>query len=192
MKRLALLALLPAFANAQTITFSAETTTGVEQVTPVLTWDTEPLADNCVATGDWSGPKGGAGTETLPAITTSATYNLACTWTDDSVLLTWTIPTENTDDSAYTDPDATIIYYGDQQGGPYGLTQEVPHDGDSVQITGLPAGTWYFVATARNQNGIESEPSNEAQKTVGTETETRSVGITVNPRPKQITGLAAE
>jgi len=81
MKRLLTLFLLifalPVSAQ-NTLTFTAEVTSGVETVVPVLTWDTIPLADACTASGDWAGGKPPSGTETLPAISGSATYNIQC------------------------------------------------------------------------------------------------------------------
>ena len=189
---LAVLLWLPAAAQ-NTITFTAETTTGVETVTPVLTWDTQPLADECTASGDWSGNKGGAGTETLAPITSGATYNLTCTWTDAAATLSWTAPTENTDGTPYTDPDGYWLYYGQDQGGPYPLNERVTDpDQTSLVIQPLTPGIWYFVATAINQNGIESDFSGEAQKVIGDISAQESVGITVNPKPTAPGSLVAQ
>ena len=113
-------------ASAQNIIqFTADVTVGVETVVPVLTWDTIPLADNCVASGDWSGNKGPAGTETLPAISGSATYNIQCGWLDTSALLAWDAPTQNTDGTAYTDPKGFKVYYDMSQGGPYANVNDI-------------------------------------------------------------------
>lgn len=184
---------VPFVAQAQTITFSAETTTGVEQVTPVLTWDTDPLADDCVASGDWQGSKGGEGTETLDPITTGATYNLTCTWLNETATLSWTPPTQNTDGSPYTDPGGYKIYYGTIDGGPYGI--EIDIDNPAVTswvVEPLTDGVWHFVATAYNQRGVESEFTNQVSKIIGSETDTQSVGITVNPRPAPPMQLSIE
>lgn len=166
------------------IQFTADVTTGVETVVPVLTWDTIPLADDCVASGDWSGSKGAAGTETLPAISGSATYNIQCDWLDSSALLTWTIPTQNTDGTAYTDPKGFRVYYDMSQGGPYVNVNDIADPTASTHVVApLIPGVWFFVVTAYNQNDVESDVSNEAMKILGLSTETESVGITVNPKP---------
>lgn len=177
--------ILATSASANTIIFTAETTTGVESVTPVLTWETEPLADNCEASGDWSGLKGGAGTETLPPISFGATYNLTCTWTDDSVTLNFIPATLNTNGTPYTDPDGYWIYYGQDSGGPYPLSERVPDpDTTTYVIQPLTSGIWYFVAASINQNAVESAFSGEYQELVGESVEDqKSVGIAVNPRP---------
>ena len=65
----------PAFAQ-NVINFSTDIAQADGVATPTLTWSTSPAASSCVASGQWSGEKGAAGSETLPAITESATYNL--------------------------------------------------------------------------------------------------------------------
>lgn len=184
-----LLFALPTFAQ-NTITFTAEVTSGVETVTPVLTWDTTPLATSCFASGDWSGSKGPSGTETLPAISGSATYNIECEWVSSSALLTWTAPTQNTDGTPYTDPKGFKIYYDQTQGGPYENIIDLQDPNATTHVVSpLIPGTWFFTSTAYNQLDVESDHSNEASKIVGTDSETESVGITVNPKPNAPTSL---
>lgn len=178
-----LLLAMPSYGQ-NTVTFTAEVTSGVETVVPVLTWDTTPLADACTASGDWSGGKAPSGTETLPAISGSATYNIMCEWLDASATLTWTAPTQNTDGTPYTDPKGFKVYYDMTQGGPYeNVNDIVDPNATSHVVFPLIPGTWFFVSTAYNQNDIESDMSNEAMKILGLTTETESVGITVNPKP---------
>lgn len=176
-----------------TIIFTAEATTGVETVTPVLTWDTIPLADDCTASGDWSGAKGGAGRETLAPISTGATYNLECEWLDDAATLSWTAPTKNTDDSPLTDLKGFKLYYGQSQGGPYdNIIDLVDALAIAHVIEPLSSGNWFFVATAYNTIGTESVVSNEAMKNLGLIGSTDSIGITINARPAPISDLAVE
>ncbi len=183
----------PPTPTQNTITFTAEATTGVGTVTPVLTWDTMPLADDCVASGDWSGNKGGAGTETLAPISIGATYNIRCEWLDDFVTLTWLAPTENTDGTPYTDPKGFKIFYGMNQGGPYDNVIDLQDAAVTRHvISPLISGSWFFVATAYNLNNVESERSNEAMKILGLSSKTESVGITVNPTPNPPVALLAE
>ena len=180
-----MLSLIAQSAFAQnTLTFTADVTSGVEEVVPVLTWDTTPLADACTALGDWAGGKAPSGTETLPAITGSATYNIQCEWLDASALLTWTAPTQNTDGTAYTDPKGFKVYYDMTQGGPYENVNDIPDPNATTHVVfPLIPGAWFFVATAYNQNDVESDVSGEVMKILGLTTETESVGITVNPKP---------
>jgi len=199
-KRLLLIPLLFAVGLAQaqnTITFTAETTTGTGVVTPVLTWSTAPPADDCGATGDWSGLKGPSGTETLPDITSGATYNLTCNWLDDKATLTWTAPTENTDGSPYTDPDGYRLFRGVAPGGPYddgpvsGIVIASPATVTYVDQPLLP-GQYCYVATAINQVGIQSDLSGEACKDVDSSSDVQSVGIVVNPQPSPVSGLTIQ
>jgi hypothetical protein len=176
-----------------TITFTAEVTSGVETVVPVLTWDTSPLANSCFASGDWSGSKGPVGTETLPAISGSATYNIECEWLSASALLTWTAPTQNTDGTPYTDPKGFKVYYDQTQGGPYENINDIADPNATTHVVApLIPGAWHFVVTAYNQLDVESEVSNEAMKITGTDSETESVGITVNPKPASPVNLIVQ
>jgi hypothetical protein len=70
------------------------------------------------------------------------------------------------------------------QGGPYENVNDIPDPNATTHIVSpLIPGTWFFVATAYNQNDIESDVSGEVMKILGLTTETESVGITVNPKP---------
>lgn len=175
------------------IIFTAEATTGIGTVTPVLTWDTMPFADDCIASGDWSGRKGGAGTETLSSITTGATYNITCEWGDAIVILNWTAPTENTDGTPYTDAKGYKIYFGSSQAGPYNNIIDIQNPAILTYVLdSLISGAWFFVVTAYNLNDIESDISNEAMRILGLTSETKSVGITVNPTPNAPSNLNAQ
>jgi len=192
-----LFALLLVVSSAQAqnvIVFTAETTTGVETVTPVLTWATTPAADLCTASGDWSGAKGPAGTETLLPITSGATYNITCEWTDDKATLTWTAPTQNTDGSPLTDLAGFKLMRGLSPGGPYDqATIDIP-DPTATTYTDQPllGGQYCYVSLAYNVLGVESDQSNEACKEVSSGTDTQSVGIVVNPKPNVPTGLTIQ
>jgi hypothetical protein len=96
------------------------------------------------------------------------------------VTLNWTAPTENTDGTPLIDLEGYNIYYGLTQGGPYPTTVNVPNPTvESYDITGLSAGTYYFVATAYNTEGTESEYSNETSRTL-TSTPNPPFGLTVS------------
>lgn len=194
-------------ANAQnTITFTAQTTTGDGSVVPALTWSTAPAATGCTASGaaGWTGAKGPSGTQTLPAITQSATYNLTCTWPGDTTAtVSWVNPTQNTDSSPYTDPLSVRLKYTfapTMSAGPVcgtgetciqvGQTPTAPVS--TFAITGLTTvGTFRVVAYAQNQRMVFSTGSNEATKVFGGAPQTsRSVGITVNPVPQPVSGVS--
>jgi len=183
-KLLFVLLLVMGTAHAQTLTFTAETTTGTESVIPVLTWSTAPLADSCVASGSWSGAKVPAGTETLPPITSSQTYNMTCIWPDGKATLTWVAPTENTDGTPLTDLAGFKIYQGNAPGDRAGAIYDIPDPNlTSFVVEPLAEGSYCFVTTAYNALAVESDESNEVCKDVSDEVISRSVGISVNPKP---------
>ena len=76
-----------------------------------------------------------------------------------SVELTWTAPTLNEDGTALTDLDGYFIYWGTTLGV---YTESVRIDNESLTtyvIENLDPGTYYFVATAFNTAGEESQYS---------------------------------
>lgn len=188
-----LLAATPLF--AQTLTFTAENTTGTASVVPKLTWSTTPAATSCTASGDWSGTKAAAGTETLAAISVSKTYNLTCSFAAPSVAtLSWTVPTTNTDGSAYTDAKGFLVYGATSAAG---LATATPRNhffptSTGTPYTGLAAGTWFFCVKAVNQLDQASACSNTVSKTLVAGSQNKSVGITVNPVPNAPTALTVE
>ena len=95
--------------------------------------------------------------------------------------LSWTPPTQNTDNSPYTDPAGTKIYYGQTEGGPYPTMVDVAvPNADAYVVTGLNEGeTYHFVATAYNQQGTESVYSGQATKTIEFVTPNPPGGLTV-------------
>lgn len=81
--------------------------------------------------------------------------------------LSWTAPTQNTDGSAYTDPAGYKIYHGTVDGGPYPIVVTINNPAvTEFIISGLAIGDHYFVSTAFNQAGAESDYSNQAIKTI--------------------------
>ena len=83
-----------------------------------------------------------------------------------SVTLNWTAPMLNEDGTDLTDLVGYVIYYGVQSGQ---YTEEIPINNPTVTtyvVEGLAPGTYYFVATAKNADDIESRYSGEAVKQV--------------------------
>lgn len=192
---LVILFVLAPIVNAQTagtITFTAQSTTGNGSVTPVLTWVTTPAAASCTASGDWTGTKAASGTQTLAAITQSATYNLSCTWTTSTATVSWTPATKNTDTSNYTDPKSVRIYYG-QSANVLTATKDVAVPATSTAISPLASGTWFFTATSINQNNVESSQATPPVSfVVGSASGTKQLGITVNPVPLPPTNITVQ
>jgi hypothetical protein len=179
-----------------TITFTAQTTTGDGSVVPVLTWSTAPAATSCNATGDaaWSGSKAASGTQTLAAITSSATYNLTCTWpADNKATLSWTPPTKNTDGSNLTDLAGFRAYWG-TAAGVWPNQANVPGGASATTfvVTPLAPATWNFTVTALNAAGKESSMAVAVSKVISATapSQSKTVGIVVNPVPLPVTGLS--
>lgn len=83
-----------------------------------------------------------------------------------SATLSWQAPTQNTDGTALTDLASYKIYYGTSAGNyPNQITIDNPGLTTYV-VENLPADTYYFVSTAINSSGVESNYSNVATKVV--------------------------
>lgn len=180
---------------APVLTFTAQTTSGNGTVTPVLTWSTTPAAASCTASGDpaWTGTKAAAGTQTLAAVTSSRTYNMTCTWpAANSVTVTWALPLLNTDGSTLTDLKGVRVYANTTNPPTTMVKDTQSAQTTSATVSPLTAGTWFFAATAYNLNGVESALSNVASKVLSASTDTRSVGITVNPVPMPPTNFTVQ
>jgi hypothetical protein len=103
----------------------------------------------------------GTATASLPAFTIAV---LAVS--TGSATLSWTPPTTNTDGSPLTDLAAYRVHWGTSLGS---YTSSVSLDNPglaSFVVEGLAPGTYYFVVTALNSAGTESEFSNVASKTI--------------------------
>lgn len=101
----------------------------------------------------------GITTSSLPAfsITVEAIANGLAT-------LMWTAPTERTDNTPLTNLAGFNIYYG-QTSGDYGNKIALNNPGiTTYMVDNLSTGTWYFVVTAVDATGLESNPSNQSIK----------------------------
>jgi len=79
--------------------------------------------------------------------------------------LTWSIPTERTDNTPLgNDLNGFNIYYG-QTSGDYANKIQVTNSGLSTyMVDNLSSGQWFFVVTAYDSGGLESNASNERSK----------------------------
>lgn len=83
-----------------------------------------------------------------------------------SAELSWLPPTANTDGSALTNLAGYRVYWGDAPGN-YDKSAAIGSAGIASHVVApLTPGTWYFVVTAVNADGIESAFSNMASKTI--------------------------
>jgi hypothetical protein len=86
--------------------------------------------------------------------------------TNGTATLSWVAPLENSDGSALTDLAGYRIYYGNVPG-QYDHQLDIPDAGIvTAIIENLSQGSWYFAATALNSQGLESDRSNEVEKTI--------------------------
>lgn len=84
--------------------------------------------------------------------------------------LSCTAPTQNEDGTPLIDLDGFKFYYGLTDGGPYPSEVDQPNENIcGTVITDLSAGIYYFVATAYNAAGVESDLSNQASKTIASQ-----------------------
>lgn len=98
-----------------------------------------------------------------------------------SVTLVWIAPTENEDGSPLTDLAGFMIYWGTESGVyPNSIRIEDPAK-TTYLVENLPTGTYEFVATAFNAEGIESRFSDPT---------TRFVHAGVRPAPPEALSVA--
>ena len=85
-----------------------------------------------------------------------------------TALLSWTPPTENTDGSELQDLAGYKIYYGPSSGNYCNSITILIADSASLSylVEDLANSGWYFVMTAFNSVGIESDYSEEVSKTI--------------------------
>ena len=83
-----------------------------------------------------------------------------------AALMSWTSPTDNTDNSTLTDLAGFKIYYGTFPG-EYDRTITINNPGlSSYLVENLASSDWFFVMTAFNISGIESAYSAEVYKEI--------------------------
>jgi hypothetical protein len=78
--------------------------------------------------------------------------------------LTWSIPTRRTDNSVLNNLAGFYIYYGQTQGDYANKIKIANPTVSNYMVDNLSGGRWYFVVTAYDGGGLESNPSNEGSK----------------------------
>jgi hypothetical protein len=179
-------ALLGSLASAQTagtVTFNVNQTSAQGSLTPVLTWSTTPVASSCAASGGWSGNKFASGSETVAKITATTAYTITCSWGGGSATVNWVVPTTNTDGTPLTNLASYQVSLGTSSGTLSNTALVSDPKATSKTITPLGAGTWYFVARAVNTNGVESDASNIAQRTITAANAAKTLNVTITGVP---------
>lgn len=193
MRKLAIVlaaALLPVAALAEvTVTLTADPAQGDVSVTPTLTWSSTGAA-SCTASGGWSGVKAPSGSETLPAINVTTTYNLSCSADGGEAVLTWTPPTKRTDGSDLTNLAQYGIFVGGDSAN-LSKVETIPAGGTTYTLTGLAEGPTFFAMTALDANGVESVKSNSVSKTVVAASAAANTTVTIQsaPNPPVLTAV---
>jgi hypothetical protein len=149
--------------DGNTLTFSIQnkpawatfsTTTGRLSGTPALA-DIATFSNIMISVSD------GTSLASLPAFAI-AVLQMA----NGSATVSWTAPTANNDGSALTDLAGYRVAYGRSAAS---LDQSVSVNGvglTTYRVEGLAVGEWFFAVYAVNTQGIESEGSNIATKTI--------------------------
>lgn len=182
-------ALHPAHAAAPTVQLSATPTTGISPLSVTLNWSSTD-AVTCEANGGWSGSKPLSGTEVV-TVSETTTFSLTCSQADGSATLTWTAPTQNTDNSPIpaTGPGSLAgfkLYHAPTEAGVATATPLVVNDKTATThtIAGLPAGQRYYGAKAFNVEGIDSDMSGYVNNVVTIPATTGTSSVTVSTKPK--------
>lgn len=185
----------PSYADpvAGTVTLNLSQTTRTDgKVDVSLTWSTEPRANGCVSTGDWTGSRSSSRSNPLifTGVTPPKQYTLECRWDDTDAKLTWTAPTQNVDGTPLTDLAGYKIYYGNS---PTNLDNMIDLNNAGLtgsDVTNLAAGVWHFAMTAYNAQGKESAKSATVSTTLGSATSAATQQATVSiPVPKAPTAI---
>lgn len=172
------------------MTFSASVTKAAGQLDTTLTWDAVGAAE-CFGEGHpaWEGQKASSGTQALPTITLSGTYQLRlrCVWRGDSTAkLSWHPPTQNVDGTELTNLAGYRIY-ASQDRDTIGAAEPVTIEDAGLTaytFTDLSPGGWYFAVAAFNAHAVASELSQIRSKVITSDVAREDViALTLNPRP---------
>jgi hypothetical protein len=180
-------------ANAQTapaVTLTVNPTTGISPLSVTLTW-TSTGATTCTASNGWSGVKALSGSETVANLTANRTFTLSCGTATGVAKLSWTAPTQNTDNSPISAvaPGALAgfeVFHATTSAAVPTATPILINDkaATTYTLTGLPVGPRYYRIKAFNTEGIRSDLSAEVSNTIVLPSATANASVTVNVKPK--------
>lgn len=139
-----------------------------------LTWSSTN-ADNCEASGNWSGQVDTNGTFTSAPLTDNALFQLTCFAQGQSAVsqlgievvdntVRWAAPSENVDGTPLTDLNGFAVYWGT---GSRNYNSSVNlGSGAREWMLDVAPGTYYLAVTAINSQAEESGYSNEIVKVI--------------------------
>jgi hypothetical protein len=189
----AIAALAPLLASAQTVSLTANPTSGMSPLPVTLTWSTAGFGTGafCTASGAWTGSRASSGTALVTMNGGEHTFTLNCTNPTGFATLSWTAPTQNTDGTTIraTAPGALAgfkLYTSTTTSGVATATPVVINDkaATSYVMANLPVGTNYFAAKAFNTEGIESAFTSQVNTVIVAPSAQASASVTVNVQPK--------
>lgn len=139
-----------------------------------LTWSSS-AAEQCTASGAWTGNLPVNGSQLSEPLTTDSTFSLTCSNAAGSAIamasisiasllkLSWQAPTENVDGSPLTDLSSYRVYYGLTSRN-YTATTDIDDPSTSSISIPIAPGSYYVALTAIDADGNESGYSNEIFK----------------------------
>ncbi len=157
------------------LSFTAADSSVASGDSTTLSWSATD-AENCSASGGWSGTRAASGSETVGPLNAGTTYSLSCNGPGGSVVqmlniavissvsLAWEPPVENVDGTELTDLAGFRIYFGASSGS-YTNMVEIADPAVTTATLDLSSGDYHVVMTAFDMEGNESSYSNEVLKT---------------------------
>jgi len=140
-----------------------------------LTWSAQG-ANECSASGGWSGSRPPSGTFETGPLAETTTYSLACTNGSENALasvtvevldkmIRWQAPTQNEDGTPLDDLDGYVVYWGTQSRD-YTSSFTIDLPSTTEWEADIAPGSYYFALTAFDADGNESSYSNELRKDI--------------------------
>jgi len=158
-------------ASGPSLVFGATPSSVDQGGVTTLSWSATN-ADDCSASGGWSGSKTVSGSELIGPLSAGATYGMTCNGPGGSaiqmisvsvvgsVTLSWVAPAENVDGSQLDDLAGYKIYYGTESRS-YSDMAEIGNPAVTSHTLRLVSGEYYLAMTALDRDGNESAYSNE-------------------------------
>lgn len=168
-----------------TLTFTIKPYRGVAPLSVKLTWNAVN-ALGCNASGLWSGVKPTSGTETI-VTSTKGKVVLACYGATPDAIVSWTIPTLNTDGSTITNLAGFNLFVSTDSGAVNSASPikiENP-TATTYTVSGLPVGMNYFSMQAYNSNGAVSSYTGQVSTDIPAQAIALSRFITITEYPPE-------
>ncbi len=160
---------------APTISITANPSTVTSGSRTLIRWSTTN-ATACTASGAWTGAKPLSDAKNTGWMLTDSVFGLTCTGPGGTAsrtatvtvvaapptgvaTLSWSPPTKNTNGTPVVALAGYHVYYGNLASA---LTKSVAVSGgntSSLEISGLPSGTWYFAVAADASDGTQGPQS---------------------------------